>query len=373
MKQLKFRKRWLWLLFMSLLLYACGGGDMRQPEVAEVTRIITETVVEEGESVEVTRIVTEVSEMVVEVTRAVEIAEGDAALQVTPAPTRGQTADSPAPQQRLIIKDGRLTVVVDDTETAVNAATNLTVELGGYIISQNIHDDSQGYRFATMRLAVPVTQFEFAMRDLRGLGQVTNESSSGTDVTDEFVDLNSRITNLQLTRDRLRSFLDQATDVNQTLAVNEELIKVEEEIAIIQGRINFLRDRAAFSTIDLTINPWIPTPTPTATATATPTATPTPLPTAEVWLPGNTAVVAAVQLQDTAQSTADFLIFNGIVCGPWLLLLLLFGYPSWRLAQRWQLLPRWQQIAPTNRRSHRQNDIQSLITGRDEPIQEEEE
>ena len=264
MNQFKFRKRWLWLLLVLSLLYACQAQTI--VEQVEVTRIITETIVEEGEAVEVTRVVTKVEEL--EVTRAAEmLVDGMAALQATAIPTGGQTTASSAPPQRLIIKDGRLAVVVDDTETAVNAATNLTVELGGYIISQNIHDDPQGYRFATIRLAIPVIQFEVAMRDLRGLGQVTNESSSGTDVTDEFVDLNSRMTNLQLTRDRLRSFLDQATNVSETLAVNEELKQVEEEIALIQGRINFLRDRSAFSTIDLTINPWIPTPIPTATAT----------------------------------------------------------------------------------------------------------
>ena len=357
----------LWLLIIPLLLYACQPETIVETviEQVEVTRVITETVVEEGEVVEVTRIVMQ-EEPAAE-------ASSEEVAQATAAPTIAQTANEPSPQQRLIIKDGRLTVVVDDTETAVNAATNLTIELGGYIINQNIHDDPQGYRFATMKIAVPVTQFEFAMRDLRKLGQVTNESSSGNDVTDEFVDLNSRLTNLQLTRDRLRSFLDQATDVNQTLAVNEELIKVEEEIAVIQGRINFLRDRSAFSTVDLTINPWIPTPTPTATATTTPTPTATPLPTAEVWRPGDTAVVASVQFQETAQNTADFFIFNGIVCGPWLLLLLLIGYPGWRLARRWQILTRWQGLTQPTRYTSSRSNTQAIVTRRDEPLQEEEE
>jgi hypothetical protein len=334
----------------------------------QVTRIVTETVVEEGEAVEVTRVVEVIADTVVEVVEASAVEEG-VSLQATAAPIQGSSANEPASQQRLIIKDGRLTVVVDDTETAVNAATNLVVELGGYIISQNIHDDPHGYRFATMRLAVPVTQFEVAMRDLRGLGQVTNESSSGTDVTDEFVDLNSRLTNLHLTRNRLRTFLDQATNVTETLAVNEELKQVEEEIAVIQGRINFLQDRSAFSTIELTLNPWIPTPTPTATATTTPTPTATPLPTAEVWLPGDTVQIAAVQLQDSAQNTADFAIYNGIVCGPCLLLLFVLVYPSWRLFQRWGVR---QQRGSWLSRLRSRRDTEAVVTDRDESFEEEE-
>ena len=202
----------------------------------------------------------------------------------------------------------------------------------GYIINQRVYDDDQGYRYATMRLAVPVICFEEAMKALRQLGAVIDESASGEDVTEEFVDLHSRLANLEATRDRLRSFLDQAENVEQALEVNEELKKIEEEIAIIQGRINFLRDRAAFSTIDLIIQPWIPTPTPSPT----PTATPTPLPTPDTWRPGNTAETARVQLQNTAQDVADFTIYNSIVCGPWLLLLLIGFSPAWLLYRRQQ-------------------------------------
>jgi hypothetical protein len=364
MKKLPLLKCGSWLLGLTLLLYACQPETVVEMVEVEVTRVVTETVVEEGEVVEVTRVVAEAI--------AAREPEGDEAAAATAVPANPTSSNNaPASQvqpQRLIIKDGRLTVVVDDTETAVNSATNLIVELGGYIISQNIHDDTLGYRFAAMRLAVPVTQFEFAMQALRDLGQVTNESSSGEDVTDEFVDLNSRLTNLELTRDRLRSFLDEAENVTETLTVNDELKQVEEEIAIIQGRINFLRDRSAFSTIDLNIQPWIPTPTATATATATPTPTATPLPTAEVWRPGDTVQVAAVRLQDTAQHTADFTIYNSIVCGPWLLLFLLIGFPTWRLARRLGLIEGAQEriVSHTNR-----NDVRHVVTGHEEDIEEE--
>ena len=97
--------------------------------------------------------------------------------------------------------------------------------------------------------------------------------------------------------------------MDETLKVNDELKSVEEEIAVIQGRLNYLGNRAAFSTIDLNIQPWIPTPTPSPTPTATPTATPTPLPTPETWRPADTAKVAGVELQESAQDTADFFIY----------------------------------------------------------------
>ncbi len=317
------RKIRIWgiVALLSLLVaqVACGASQPEMVEtVVEVTRVVTETVIEEGQVVEVTRLLAEES-----------IAESESpALQATPQATSAAASEQ-APQ-RLIIKDGRMVITVVDTETAVSRATQFVAELGGYIISQSTYDDDQGYKYATMQLAVPVGQFEFTMRELRALGEVTDESSSGEDVTDEYVDLNARLTNLQITRERLLEFLDEAETIDETLEVNEELNKVEEEIAVIQGRIDSLRDRAAFSTIDLTLNPLLPTPTPSPTPTATP------LPTPESWRPGDTAETAVVQLQNSAQNAADFTIFYGILLGPWLIVLLLTLWVVMRLRRWWQ-------------------------------------
>jgi hypothetical protein len=297
-RKLHAKRSWLAaaIVAMLLVLAACAT----QSETVEVTRVVTETVTAEGEEMEVTRVVTE-------------------------AVTESADASVPnvqQPQARLIIKNGELAIVVVDTETAVATATQLVADLGGYIISQQIFDTQFGRSAANMQLAVPVTQFETALNQLRELGQVTNDFAGGQDVTNEFVDLGSKLDNLTATRDRLRTFLDEAKTVEEALRVNDQLKQVEEEIAIIQGRLNYLSDRAAFSTIDLSLQPLLPTPTPS------------PIPTAESWQPGNTAQVAVVSLQESAQQTADFSIYYGIVCGPWLLLVGLSVWVFWRIRRR---------------------------------------
>ena len=232
-------------------------------------------------------------------------------------------------QQRLIIKDGQMTVEVMETDAAAEELINVTVDFGGYVIGQRIWTGEGGYRFANIQVAVPVDQFEAAMRAFRTLGTVLDESASGEDVTDEYVDLNSRLGNLYATQERLRTFLEQATTISETLKVHEELTTIEEEISIVQGRINFLQDRAAFSTITVNLQPFIPTPIPSATPTATM------IPTAESWRPGDTAQTALVQLQESGQSFFDFILYNGIVCGPWILGMVLLAYLAIRGYYRW--------------------------------------
>jgi hypothetical protein len=328
------KKRWsYWVAFLLLTLLAasCADQPLTEEVMVEVTRVVTETVVEEGAVV----IVTAVADAVEAPAEEAPISVDEAAPVVaTPLATAAVVNAPSRPVQRLIIKDGVMTLVVTDTDTAVDKAIQTADMMGGYIINQSVYNDEAGYRYATLKLAVPVDRFEEALRAFRGLGTVTNEAVSGTDVTDEFVDLNSRLTNLEATRDRLRSFLEEAQTVEETLTVNEQLKQVEEEIAVIQGRINYLADRSAFSTITLTINPFVPTPTPSPTPTMTPTPTATPLPTPQVWRPGDTAKVAAVELQESFQGVADFSIYYGIVCGPWLALVLLVVYGIWRVIRR---------------------------------------
>lgn len=295
----------LFLTMLILALVACGGA-MLQPQ----------TVVVEGEAVEVevTRIMdAPMVAMDEDMAGAAdfELAQ-EPAFQATPAATMvvsdgSQSNNQTAPTQRLIIKTAEMELTVDDTAVAVDNTTDIIIGAGGYIVSQRVWE-VDGFKYATMQLGVPVAEFERVLTLFRRLGDVTVDVASGQDVTDEFVDLNSRLGNLQATQTRLREFLNEAENVDEILAVNAELSRVEEELEVIQGRINYLADRAAFSTITVSFNPIIPTPTPR------PTSTPQP------WNPLEVAGEASEDLVDTTQDVIDFSVYTMIFCGPWLLI-----------------------------------------------------
>lgn len=237
------------------------------------------------------------------------------------APNAGATSNNQvAPSQRLIIKTAELELTVDDTAVAMQNTTDTVVGAGGYIVSQRVWE-VDGFRYGSMQLGVPVAEFERVLTMIRRLGDVTVDIASGQDITDEFVDLNSRLGNLQATQTRLREFLNDAQNVEEILAVNAELSRVEEQLEVIQGRINYLADRAAFSTITLSFNPIVPTPTPW------PTSTP------PAWNPLGVAGDASEDLVDTAQDTIDSAIYATIFCGPWVLVALVMLFGVYRLVR----------------------------------------
>ncbi len=211
---------------------------------------------------------------------------------------------SPYQANRMIIKNGEMSLMVINTDRAIDQVTGVAVDSGGYIVSSKtwMQDD---FKYATISMGVPSDQFEAVQRQLRTLAiEVLVDTASGQDVSQEYVDLQSQLTNLEATQARIRSFLDKATKVEEALQVNAQLTDIEGQIEQVKGRMQYLKDRSAYSTILVNIEQQRPTPTPT------PTATPT------AWQPGKTISEAGDALGDILRNLGDLLIWLMVVVAP---------------------------------------------------------
>ncbi len=211
----------------------------------------------------------------------------------------------------MIIKNGEIKLLVEDTDIAIDRATQVIGDMGGYIISSRVwyqpYADGENYKYATITIGVPVDQFERALSRLRGLAvKVLDETASGEDVTNQFVDLQSQVTNLEATRDRIKSFLDDAQTVDEALRINQELSNIEAQIEQLKGQMNYLQDRSAYSTITVNFEPVLPELI----------ETPTPTPTPNVWKPGDTFTNAKKAVTYAYQGIIDFLIWVFVVIVP---------------------------------------------------------
>jgi hypothetical protein len=269
----------------------------------------------------------------VEVTKEVEMP----VTVVVSAPTQAAAAGAqsmvdpallPKPN-RLIIKNGEMKLEVENVDVAIDRVTQMVSDLGGYVVSSktNIRQvNEENYKYASLTLGVPSADFETALRRLRQIARtVLDESASGEDVTDEYVDQESRLQNLKATRDRIREFLNQAKTVEEALKVNEQLKEVENEIEQVQGRMNYLFDRSAYSTISVNLEPYIPPADPTATPTPWPSPTPTP------WAPGETYQSASATLGNLFRGIVNIAIYVSVVCVPFLIPL---GFVAWLVIWR---------------------------------------
>lgn len=239
---------------------------------------------------------------------------------------------SPQTTGRMIIKNADLKLQVESTDTAIDRTTQIVGDVNGYIISSRIwYQDYSGsnYKYATISIGVPVDQFETAMNRLRKLAvRVLDENASGQDVSAEFVDLQSQLGNLEATRDRIRSFLDDAKTVEESLRINQELSNIEDQIEKVKGRMNFLTGRSSYSTITLNLEPNLPALTPTPTPTIRPTMTPT------VWSPGKTFDSAKDTVTAAYQGIIEILIGFFVVVVPILAPPAFIAWAIWKFVTR---------------------------------------
>jgi len=230
---------------------------------------------------------------------------------------------------RMIVKNADVKLTVKDTDVAIDRATQIIGDAGGYIVSSRVwYQDYYGnnLKYAAITIGVPVDEFEKVLSRLRALAiKVVDETAAGDDVTDQYVDLQSQLTNLEATRARIQDFLKDAKTVDEALRINQELANIEGQIEQIKGQMNYLNDRSAFSTITLNLEPEFPILTPTPTSTPRPTATPIP------WNPGQTFGEAKSTVTVLYQGIANFMIWLVVAILPVVLppALILWGIWKW--------------------------------------------
>lgn len=169
---------------------------------------------------------------------------------LTQAAAYAAAQQTPQTQDRIIVQTATMAVVVDDVPRAMQSFAGVARELNGWVVSLERQSASHGY----VAVRVPADVLGAAMERIAGMS-VREESRavSSQDVTEEFVDSESRLTNLRATQQRLLSFLEKAEDAEDALLVHRELTLLEEEIELIQGRLNALRETAAYSLLQVNL------------------------------------------------------------------------------------------------------------------------
>ena len=174
-------------------------------------------------------------------------------------------SEGPIPQDdfgRKIVKTAQLGISSNDVPGEAARARQIAARFGGTIVSaQNYRADNAAY--ADLIISVPSEHFEETLDELRGLGEeVTTDTVSGQDVTEEYVDLQSRERNLLAAEQSLLDLYNRADDVQDALSIQRELTGVRGQIEQVQGRMQYLKQSSDMSQISLSLRPVASPPKP---------------------------------------------------------------------------------------------------------------
>ncbi len=174
--------------------------------------------------------------------------------------SRGYAASDAALQQRMIIRTVNMTVLVEDTDAALNEVRSLVASYEGYIADSNrwMINDTQAMAQVTIR--VPAESLDAALEALRGMAlKVERETSSGQDVTEEYTDIQARLRNLEATETELLALLTEVREnrgkAEEILAIHRELTSIRGQIESLKGRSQYLERMTALATITMEIRP----------------------------------------------------------------------------------------------------------------------
>ncbi|WP_068780620.1 DUF4349 domain-containing protein [Paenibacillus sp. GM2] len=162
-----------------------------------------------------------------------------------------QGADMRAGMNKKLIYTANVVMQVDDYSKAQSEIRNQVALAGGYIVdfSENRSLEEQG---GTITIKVPSTGFSSFLEQLEKLEHTSLQRSiQGQDVSEEYVDLESRLKVKEAMEARYLKFIDEATKTSQLVEYVNALERIQTEIEQIKGRMRYLDSNVSFSTVEI--------------------------------------------------------------------------------------------------------------------------
>ncbi len=156
--------------------------------------------------------------------------------------------------QRKVIYKGSLDLVVKDFAEAEQGLREIIEKSEAFIDELTEDRRSGSQRYAKWVVRVPADSVQKFLEQTASLGITQYRGLSADDVTEEFVDLGARTKSKRQLETRLLELVaSKAVDIKDLASLESELARVREEIERMEGRVRYLRDRVAMSTITITM------------------------------------------------------------------------------------------------------------------------
>jgi len=219
--------------------------------------------------------------------------------------------ETAASVDRLVIKNASLSIAVNDPLKSMDTISHMAEAMGGFVVSADMYQQSlnNGIKVpqVSMTIRVPAEKLDEALTTIKAETDqpIISENKSSQDVTAEYTDLDSRLTNLQAAEKKLQEIMDSATKTEDVLSVYSQLVSVREQIELIKGQMKYYEQSAALSSISIQL---------IANAAMQPI-------TIAGWQPAGVAKEALQSLINALQSLANFGIRLAILYLPVLLII----------------------------------------------------
>ena len=152
---------------------------------------------------------------------------------------------------RLVVQESNMSLLVKDVTDVRNKIVKYAQGNGGYMVSSNV-SNPQDAPSATVVVRVPSDKLEDALNYFHSLSvKVVSENLLGRDVTDQYVDIDTRIAQLERTKSRMEAILDQATEISDITNLTQQILSYQNQIDSYKGQQDALEKNAEFAKLTI--------------------------------------------------------------------------------------------------------------------------
>jgi hypothetical protein len=174
------------------------------------------------------------------------------------APAADGSNVNAAQVERMVIQNADLAIIVADVEARAKVIGDMAESMGGFVVSSNMYQSytNNGTLVpeSTVVIRVPSERLEEALNLIKAdVVEVQSENRSGQDVTAEYVDLTSRLKNLEAAEAQLETIMQGATETEDVVNVFNQLVYYREQIELVKGQMKYYEQAAALSAITVRI------------------------------------------------------------------------------------------------------------------------
>ncbi|MFD2443347.1 DUF4349 domain-containing protein [Bacillus sp. CGMCC 1.16607] len=168
--------------------------------------------------------------------------------------SKSVSAETKKSVERMVIYKADVRLRVKNYEKAQQELEIKAKNLGGFVVQSNVYRSDGKQMSGTITLRIPGEHFGQFLQDAEGMAEeVIERNVNGEDVTEEYVDLESRLRSKRVVEERLLDFMKKAQKTEDLLRISNDLGVVQEEIEKVLGRMKYLENQTSYSTITINL------------------------------------------------------------------------------------------------------------------------
>ncbi|MEU9186716.1 DUF4349 domain-containing protein [Streptomyces sp. NPDC048484] len=167
---------------------------------------------------------------------------------------KGEQATAPTELTSHIIHTASLTVQVKDVSKSLAEARTVVENAGGMVGNETTDRDSKGRERSRVVLRIPADKYEEVRTELEGSGKLIDLKAKAEDVTEQVVDVESRVKSQQASVARIRELMDRASKLSDVVALEGELSTRQADLESLLAQRASLKDRTSLATITLSLS-----------------------------------------------------------------------------------------------------------------------